>query len=88
LDGDNVSPLATRRERQGNDVIDGGATHLGTFNDSAPARRERQRNEPNDVIDGGATHLGRGTTRRQRGESGSATNPTTTSMATRPSSGS
>jgi hypothetical protein len=54
---DNVSPLATRRERQGNDVIDGGATHLGTFNDSAPERRERQRNEPNDGIDGGATHL-------------------------------
>jgi hypothetical protein len=58
LDGDNVSPLATRRERQGNDVIDGGATHLGTLNDSTPARRARQRNEPHDHIDDGATHLG------------------------------
>jgi hypothetical protein len=60
LDGDNVSPLATRRERQGNepdDDIDDGATHLGTLNGTAPARRERQGNEPNDGIDDGATHL-------------------------------
>jgi hypothetical protein len=28
------------------------------LNDTAPARRERQRNQPNDHIDDGATHLG------------------------------
>jgi hypothetical protein len=47
--------------RQGNesdDGIDDGATHLGTPNDSAPARRERQGNESDDDIDDGATHLG------------------------------
>jgi hypothetical protein len=32
--------------------------HLGTWNDSTPARRERQRNEPIVDIDDGATHLG------------------------------
>jgi hypothetical protein len=50
----------TRPERQGNepDVVDAGATHLGTSNDSPPARRERHRNEPIDDIDAGATHLG------------------------------
>jgi hypothetical protein len=61
LDGDNVSPLATRQERQGNepdDDIDDGATHLGTLNGTAPARRARHRNEPIDDIDDGATHLG------------------------------
>jgi hypothetical protein len=49
-----------RRERQGNesDNIDDGTTHLGTSNDTAPARRDRQRNEPNDDVDDGATHLG------------------------------
>jgi hypothetical protein len=55
---------APPRERQSNepdDDIDDGATHLGTLNDSTPARRERQRNErnePHDHIDDGATHLG------------------------------
>jgi hypothetical protein len=57
-DGECAGPA--RRERQGNepDVVDAGATHLGTLNDSAPARREQPRNEPDDDIDAGATHHG------------------------------
>jgi hypothetical protein len=56
---------------------------LGTSNDSPPAWRDPPLNEPIDDFkhfdDGAGPTLGRRTTRRQRGETRSATSPSTTS---------